>query len=379
MAWNTWGKASSWSQHPPLRSSSWSTPSTWQTPKKDSSENQWQQESTSWDYSSPTGGAHVDGLPPDFKTSKTHLDSREVFGKTMLRRIASTAWSSKYNLAGKEVSEVRLVDLLWRGWNNFHLRALSHGQYLSVVVARKISESVLASAVLTQLREHKWEVDELAAEYVRRNPSVLPKGASMSADEVKAAKVQALAKYMIDSVRDFHVVPTDSEDAQTMQSQAQRIADLEAQLSQELAKSARASDPSSMADPPAKRMRLSGKTSLPVVDPSTKSSTQLAEEAMNPSQSISNMVLRDVPLAGVTRANVSKWLKTVKAKVGPEKSQSIDQAISSAQQANTRLDEATFQLLRDKCAQAGLPVQWAGKIKEPEIIQVLVAATSMAD
>ena len=96
-----------------------------------------------------------------------------------------------------------------------------HGQYLSVVVARKVSESVLASAVLTQLREHKWEVDELAAEYVRRNPNSLPKGANMNADEVKAAKVQALAKHMIDFVRDFHVVPTDSEDAQTMQSQAQ--------------------------------------------------------------------------------------------------------------------------------------------------------------
>ena len=95
-----------------------------------------------WDYASPTGGAHVDGLPPDFKTLKTHLESREVFGKTLLRRIAATTWSTKYNLAGKEVAEVRLVDLLWRGWQNFHIRALSHGQYLSVVIARKVSETL---------------------------------------------------------------------------------------------------------------------------------------------------------------------------------------------------------------------------------------------
>ena len=297
----------------------------------------------------------------------------------MLRRVAAIVWSTKHNLAGKEVAEVRLVDLLRRGRNNFHLRALSHGQYLSVVIARKVSESVFASAVLSQLRERKWEIDELATELCRRNPSLLPKGANMNADEVKAAKVQAFAKHVIDSVREFHVVPTDSEDAQTMQSQAQLIADLQAQLSQEQAEGARSSEPTNMTEPPAKRLRLSGKTSLPVVESSSKTPEQLAEEAMSPSQGISNLVLRDVPLAGVTKANISKWLKTVKTKVGPEKAQALEQAVSVAQQSNKRLDEATSQQLRDKCAQAGLPVQWAGKIKEPEIIQVLVAATCLAD
>ena len=159
------------------------------------------------------------------------------------------------------------------------------------------------------------------------------KGSSMSADEVKAANVQAFAKHITESVREFHVVPTDSEDAQTMQSQAQLIADLQAQLSQERAKSARPSEPTTVMEPPAKRLRLSGKTSLPVAESSAKTPEQLAEEAMSPSQSISNLALRDVPLAGVTKANISKWLKSVKTKVGPEKAQAIDQAVSVAQQS----------------------------------------------
>ena len=104
-----------------------------------------------WDYASPTGCPYVEGLPPDFKVSKTHLDTHEVFGKTLLRRVAATTWSTKYGLAGKEHSQGRLVDLLWRGWQNFHVRALSHGQYISVVVARKVSESVFASPILGQL------------------------------------------------------------------------------------------------------------------------------------------------------------------------------------------------------------------------------------
>ena len=97
--------------------------------------------------------------------------------------------------------------------------------------------------------------------------------------------MQAFAKHVIESVREFHVVPTDAEDAQTMQSQAQLIADLQAQLSQERAKSARPSEPSTMTEPPAKHMRLSGKTSLPVAESSNKTPLQLAEKAMSPSQS----------------------------------------------------------------------------------------------
>ena len=93
------------------------------------------------------------------------------------------------------------------------------------MVARKVSESEFASAALSQFRERKWKIDELAAELCRRNPSSVPKLPNMSTDEAKAAKVQAFAKHIVDSVREFHVVPIDAEDAQTMQSQAQLIAD----------------------------------------------------------------------------------------------------------------------------------------------------------
>ena len=205
----------------------------------------------------------LEGLPPDFKATKTHLDSREVFGKSLLRRVAPTAWSTNYGLAGKEVSTIRLVDLLWRGWQNFHIRALLRGQYLSVVVARKVSESVFASSLLSQLRDRKWELDELASEYCRRNPDAVAKQQNLSADEFKAAKVQARAKHMLENVRDLHVAPLDSEEMQTMQSQAQVIADLKAQLQQERAKKPCPVGPSSSMEPPSKQVRLSGKTSLP--------------------------------------------------------------------------------------------------------------------
>ena len=54
-------------------------------------------------------------LPTTFVQTKSHLDSREIYGKTMLRKIAPTAWSSKHGLAGQSMEQVKLVDLIWRG------------------------------------------------------------------------------------------------------------------------------------------------------------------------------------------------------------------------------------------------------------------------
>ena len=109
---------------------------------------------------------------------------------------------------------------------------------------------------------------------------------------------------MLENVGDLHVVPLDSEEMQTMQSQAQVIADLKAQLQQERAKKPCPVGPSSSMEPLSKRVRLSGKTSLPVSDASAKEPEPVAEEALSPSRQISQLVLRDVSMAGVAKTNV---------------------------------------------------------------------------
>ena len=70
-------------------------------------------------------------------------------------------------------SDLRLTDLLWRGWRNHHLRALSQGQYVSLVVARRVSESVLASQLLNAVRDQKWGLDEIDNELARFIPTKL--------------------------------------------------------------------------------------------------------------------------------------------------------------------------------------------------------------
>ena len=50
------------------------------------------------DWQTPTGFKTTQGLPDNFVQSKSHLDSREIYGKTLLRKIAATSlrdWPDK--------------------------------------------------------------------------------------------------------------------------------------------------------------------------------------------------------------------------------------------------------------------------------------------
>eukprot|EP00439_Symbiodinium_sp_Y106_P020110 s8471_g2.t1 len=139
-----------------------------------------------------------------------------------------------------------------------------------------------------------------------------------------------------------------------------------------------------MSQPPAKRIRLRSKTAtvggLPIqASASSNPSQELVDKALDPTCQLTARIFQQYPTQGVAKTNISKWLKNIKAKVAPEKAQSIEKALDLAQQMQPCLDPMIIQQLRDKCAQLGLPVQWATKIKEPEIHRVLIAATCIAD
>ena len=106
MAYSSWWPSSSWepgwSASGNRQDRQWNN--TW-TPPKSSEDNQ---DSNNFDgkyqdWNSPTGFKTTQGLPTTFVQTKSNLDSREIYGKAMLRKIAPTAWSSKYGLAGQSM------------------------------------------------------------------------------------------------------------------------------------------------------------------------------------------------------------------------------------------------------------------------------------
>ena len=102
--------------------------------------------STSYEnvMSSPHGtDQHDISLPNDFKSSQQCLDENVIGGRKLFRKIQLTAWSQKVNLSGRNVGDVRLHELCWQGWRNWHLRLLSAGQFVTGVFCRKVHEAVL--------------------------------------------------------------------------------------------------------------------------------------------------------------------------------------------------------------------------------------------
>ena len=81
------------------------------------------------------------------------------------RHITATAWSQKYQLAGRSTESVRLQELAYMGWSNWNLRALARGGFASLVFARSIKESIFLHHLSLKLRDEHLDFDDIAAAY----------------------------------------------------------------------------------------------------------------------------------------------------------------------------------------------------------------------
>eukprot|EP00439_Symbiodinium_sp_Y106_P021381 s4745_g2.t1 len=289
------------------------------------------------------GDAVPIGLPDNFVQSKSHLDSREIYGKTLLRKIAATSWSSKYGLAGQSMEQVKLVDLLWRGWHNQHLRALSHGSYISLLVARKVNEAVFLQALLSVIREKKRDLDDLAHQFCKEQKVENPSKSHLTSEEIKVHKAQALAKRL----------------------------NLCAQLEAEKTRNSKSADSSQ----PAKRRRILQKQEAPLP---FVMKDDIVDYGVNPER-LGDRVLLSQNLTGHTKQAINAWVKTLKKTLGENKHQELVKVIARAPEILKRLPKEHLELLRDKLSHLGCTVALATKIEGPELVTVLLAATAISD
>ena len=92
---------------------------------------------------SPQGTKRYDrNLPSSFQPDNEDFDTKHQYGSTFPRQITSTAWSQRYQLAGRPIESVHLRQLAYMGWSNWNLRALANGKFTSIVFARSIKESI---------------------------------------------------------------------------------------------------------------------------------------------------------------------------------------------------------------------------------------------
>ena len=64
--------------------------------------------------------------------------------------------------------DIRAHELLFHGPDEWTLRLLSHGRFVSMVPTRSVTESILASQLLSAIRKKQYDIDG-TAEAVRRH------------------------------------------------------------------------------------------------------------------------------------------------------------------------------------------------------------------
>ena len=185
------------------KSTSWSEPTTdWQPPK-------WQPEQA--------GGAT---LPADFVQTSSFLDSRVIFGSQMYRQVQSTPWSRKAGLAGKDMQQITIADVSYRGWNEGSLRYLSAGKYVGVVWTKSVAENVFCNQITSMLRTSDLRIDDLVVECWRQEHP----------DQPVPDKIHDPAQFMKPLVDRVILTLQQYQPAKTAQPPDLRIQELEAEL-----------------------------------------------------------------------------------------------------------------------------------------------------
>ena len=104
-------------------------------------------------------------IPQNFHPDSECYDTSVVSGRKFYGNIQSTSWSSKSGLAGKDVGQLKVVDLTRKGLDDYAyaLRNLSNREFQSAVFVRTVSEAVFTTNLLRLIRQDRLDIDGIAA------------------------------------------------------------------------------------------------------------------------------------------------------------------------------------------------------------------------
>ena len=376
MSWQSWDK-SDWSHYG--RQSSWESWEDSQGWSQSQSPRTPPRKTRAEDYGSPQGSASrfsVD-VPDDFCQTRDYLDTREVYGLKFPKKIQPSAWAIKHQLAGREVTSIQLHEICWQGWNNYSLRALAQGRYVSVNFARSIREATFISFMLQKIRESKLDLDEIALAFCVQNGATVD--VSEPEAQQKSVRMRHFCAHLVDVCSTFQ-----QQDLATAQD---RIRALE----QELAAAKRGSsslepasgskrhhdgaEQSSASNPPAKRVRLPVKTPASQVVPPSDSRT-LFQKAMDPSFMPQKVLGSNCPVTASSQAT-TKWISGLK--LSNAKREELQQACKNACNIIRTLSEEDQEILTQRAADFGFPVRNLTSAKPVEVLKIVMSACALAE
>ena len=142
---------------------------------------------------SQTIGQTVSPQSLGFHEDMEHWDAKAKFGLKLLKRVASTPYSQKAGISGRPIEKVPALAIIRHGWSSYWIRHLSNGQEMFPVMTKSIADAVLASELLSMIRQRKINTGAAATAYAWEH--------SLPMD--RSSAVEALAEDICDYMEDL--------------------------------------------------------------------------------------------------------------------------------------------------------------------------------
>ena len=307
------------------------------------------------DFGSPHGppDKHDTNLPKAFHSDRNFYNTNEAYGLQFPRLVQASSWAQKHQLAGRDITSIKLHELRWQGWNNFALRSLAQGRYASILFARSIKEATFMSFLSQKFRESKSDLDQFAEVYCDQQ--------GITADSSLNESAQKSAKKLIDA--------------------QERIRELEHQLVQ----AQKSAPTSSSVKTPSKRPSIEDPTPdnkkrrLPLASPASqkpvKPAQTLLQKAFDPNFESSKVLESQAPVSAVPQST-SKWIRNLN--LDPKLKEELVQSCKPASATVKSLSEEERETLPQRAADFGFPVRLLTGAKEPDLLKIVLAACALA-
>ena len=284
-------------------------------------------------------------IPSHFSQTSEFLDSNNgKCGLNLQRHIQSTAWSRKEQLQGVPIESLRLVDVLNRGWDDEGLRFISQGYEQNVVLVKDRKEAIFVSFLLKQLRSQKWDLDQLAHTAHLQTSSSPPDKISQS-----EAFWKPLVQEVQTSLSKFAVQPTAQDPGMAKQLEA-----LQSQMANMT---------------PRKPKVLPTETPPSAVVPKKRTANMALEPGPD-----AKRLLRDSAPSSEKKSDIKKWMDSVRHELSEEQQVELSSFIELVSKDWQNSNSVKRPNLKDVAAQWGLPVTYAAKWKEQNLLTVIAVA-----
>ena len=301
-------------------------------------------------------------VPSTFTQSRDFLDSNQVYKLDFPANVLTTDFSEKMKIAGMPVSEVRLWQLCYMKEENWMLRWLAQGNWLSIEFARSVAESVLSSKIISLLRNTQDQnLEDLGRHYAASN--------NLPFSDLKEQKVvyNKLAEMAVSSLRTI-IPPKPHEQAN------KRIKELEKQLADAKAASAQAPNqaaPSILSTKPQARGKAKAKAApapLPTEDDGNDDDSIFA-----PAHHPSSKVLSKSAPDGVKPHEVKMWIDGLG--LGQQKKEQLHKVTNQIQaKFKSSSSESKQDDLEELAREWGLPMRAMVNTPAVQLIRIISAA-----